>query len=316
MYRFQHSTDLSKFYVIATAFNPVRFKSRYELYERFKADMDVAKVNMVTVELALGERPFEVTQPGNPFHVQLRTQDEIWHKESALNVALQRLPADWQYVAWIDADVHFARADWAQETVQRLQHHPVVQMFESAIDLGPEGQAIKNHRSFAKAYHLNDVHAQPKASSGGEGFPQHPGYAWAARRDALEATGGLYDTAILGSADHHMAAAIIGRVHDFRPKGIHKAYARNLDVWQDRAKALHKDLGFVEGTLLHWWHGPKADRKYKDRWSILLKHGFDPDRDLQRDTQGLWKLSQRGERLRRDIRLYFHQRNEDSIQGD
>jgi hypothetical protein len=45
----------------------------------------------------------------------------------------------------------------------------------------------------------------------------------------------------------------------------------------------------------------------------LLKNNFDPELDLKRDWQGLYILTHKGERMRNDIREYFRQRNEDSI---
>lgn len=62
-------------------------------------------------------------------NLQLRTSHEIWLKENSLNLGFARLPPDWKYAAWIDADVTFARPDWACETVHQLQHNPVVQMW-------------------------------------------------------------------------------------------------------------------------------------------------------------------------------------------
>jgi hypothetical protein len=91
---------------------------------------------LFTAEIAFGDREFEITEPNNPRHLQLRCKDnqEIWLKECALNLLIQRLPENWRYVAWIDADVSFARPDFAQETIQLLQHYDLIQMFGQAMD--------------------------------------------------------------------------------------------------------------------------------------------------------------------------------------
>jgi hypothetical protein len=34
-----------------------------------------------------------------------------------------RLPNDWKYVAWVDADVNFTNPHWVRVTVQQLQHY-------------------------------------------------------------------------------------------------------------------------------------------------------------------------------------------------
>ena len=40
-------------------------------------------------------------------HMQLHVEHPIWIKENLINLAIQQLPEDWQYVAWIDADIIF-----------------------------------------------------------------------------------------------------------------------------------------------------------------------------------------------------------------
>jgi hypothetical protein len=93
-----------------------------------------------------------------------------------------------------------------------------------------------------------------------------------------------------------------------------EAYARNLLLWQTRAELyIKRNIGFVDGLLLHYWHGKKRDRRYAERWNILVDNHFDPDLDLKRDRQGLWQLTERNIKLRDDIRAYFRSRSEDSI---
>jgi len=133
-----------KLYVIAVVSNPVRYHSRYRLYRAFEKHVADAGAILLTVEMAFGGRPFEVTQAGNPLHVQLRSDFELWHKENLINIGISRLPVEAQYIAWIDADVTFARPDWAQETIQQLQHYAVVQMFSQSTDLGPNHEPFEN----------------------------------------------------------------------------------------------------------------------------------------------------------------------------
>jgi len=305
----------STLYVVTAISNPARFRSRYDLYRGFAKRVADAGAVLVTVEVAFGGRPFEVTEFGNPFHLQLRTDHELWHKENALNLGISRLPADWRYVAWIDADVQFARADWAQETLQQLQHFDFLQLFSHAQDLGPNHEPLKSFRSFAYSYHNQDK-VSPLASGSKyySGLDWHPGYAWAARRTALDHVGGLVDKAILGSADRHMAAALIGKVDTSYHPGVHRTYKDILHRWQERAERhVRRNLGYVDGVLYHHWHGKKADRKYSDRWKILVDRQFNHEVDLKRDSQGLYQLTDRSFRLRDDVRRYFRSRNEDSV---
>lgn len=296
-------------YVITAVFNPWRYKSRIKLYRDFEQYVAAAGAKLVTVELAFGERDFVVTEPTDPMDIQVRTRAELWHKERMLNLAINRLPLDWKYVAWVDADVTFSRPDWAEETVQLLQHYSVLQMFSHAIDTGPKHEHLKTHTGIMYAYEKGQMDmGSPRYES------LHPGFAWAARRDAINAVGGLFDTAVLGSADRHMALSLLHKVECSYPHGLATGYIEQLQLWQDRCKQhIRKNVGHMPGSLIHYWHGKKVDRRYQDRWKILVKHSFDPEFDLKFDSQGLYQYTGNKPELEHDIRRYFLARNEDSI---
>lgn len=303
-----------KFWVVAVTSNPVRYETRDDLYDQFIRRMEVAGANVIRVEQAFGDRPFLHTEPNNPFHVQVRSFDELWHKENMINLGINYLPQDWEYVAWVDTDVEFVRPDWIEETIHQLQHYYFVQMFEQAVDLGPRQQTLKVHNGFVYNYNRGVQETSSNPYYHQYGYVGHPGFAWAARREAIDMVGGLMDFPILGSADHHMAMALIDRVEHCRPSKANVVYKAMLKMWEDRAKKLvTRDIGYVPGTLLHHWHGKKKDRKYVERWQILIDNDYNPFTDLKRDWQGLWQLSGNKPKLRDDIRQYFRSRNEDSI---
>jgi hypothetical protein len=304
-----------KLHVIAVVSNPVRYSSRYELFRKFQADMAKEPlVELHIVEQGFGRRPFEIIDQANPKHVGVRTYEEIWHKENMINIGVQRLPSDWKYVAWIDADIKFQRDDWVTETLQQLQHYMVVQMWQTAIDLGPYNEALQPmHEGFVSVY-LSGKKVITK-SPYGYGFLGHPGYAWAMRREAWDALGGLYEHGILGAGDHMMAFGLIG-VNNVPPQ-MSPNYIKSAQDWVDRAKLhIHRDIGFVPGSITHYYHGTKANRGYASRWKILQDAQFDPLVDIKKDWQGLYQLDMDGSarmiKLRDDIRAYFRSRNEDS----
>jgi hypothetical protein len=333
--------DLAKdFYVISCITNPERFDTRPRLFKEYMARMEKYGAKLYVIEGAFGDRDFEVTEPSNPRHIQIRTDSELWHKENLINIAISRLPADWKYIAWIDGDIDFVRPDWIQETVHELQHHPVVQMFEDAVDMGPDHEILTIFKSFGYCYKNNipkklskdskvDNTSAPSINSknssapyyytnasGSNGTYWHPGYAWAATRDAINTMGGLLDIGIMGAGDHHMACCLIGEGEKSVPKGIHPNYRKYVLAWQERALRLHKSLGYVKGTIYHFWHGKKRNRKYKERWEVLIDNKFNPSTDIHKDWQGVWSLYPGHEKLRDQIREYFQSRNEDSVDRD
>lgn len=316
--------DVSKLVVVTMVSNPVRFSKRWELYRQFKEHMKASGVDLFTVEVAFGDRPHEVTEAGDPFALQLRTDQELWHKENALAILIQHLSLrkpDWEAVAWIDADLFFPNFykgihGWPTEVVQQLQHYAIVQMFVNAIDLGPNGEVYPGqvHTGFGYSYVMG--------RSRGPGYTfWHPGYAWAIRRDALERCNVLdwVSTSILGSGDHHLATGVIGAISSSIHKGCTGPYFDRLRAFETVAvRELRKNMGYCPGTILHYFHGRKADRKYVDRWKILTDNAFDPVRDLTKDSQGLYRLVDHGDQrsiaLRDQIRAYFRQRNEDATE--
>ncbi len=75
---------------------------------------------------------------------------------------------------------------------------------------------------------------------------------------------------------------------------------------------IQRNIGYVQGLLLHYFHGSKKDRGYIGREEILWKNRFDPASDIKRDWQGLLQLTDQKSRLRDHLRTYFRSRNEDA----
>lgn len=326
--------------VVCAISNPVRYRSRYDLFRAFERHMRCSGVRLTVVECAFGDRPFEVTQADNPRHVQVRSRDELWLKENLLNIGIGRLPMDWKYVAWLDADITFQRPDWAQETIHALQHWDIVQPFSHSINMGPnyhpifdshrkgDGEQRKVVASWLYC-HFNQIPRdgdtkpfRDRLRSDGlgqdytiddpeTGHVWHSGFAWAARREAIDTIGGLLDWAILGSADRHMADMMI-KNDNWNPK-LSDGYRRMLDIHQKRFDRLNGNFGYVDGLVTHHWHGKLVNRMYTDRWKLLYKWQFDPVTDLARDWQGVYQLTPDKPGLRDDIRRYFRARSEDSI---
>jgi hypothetical protein len=299
-----------KFWVVTMISNPVRYDTRYRLYKQFKKRMVEAGVNLFTVEIQQGHRDFAVTTAGDANCLQLRTTNEIWHKENAINLGVQRLPVDWKYVAWIDADIDFIRKDWVDETLQQLQHYEVVQMFTQALDLDPQLGVLQTHQGFMYSYLSGRPYGKAYSF-------WHPGFAWACTRKAWDAIGGLPARCIAGAADHHLALSLIGKAGSSLPGGISKGYRDYIMNIQERAERLiERDVGFVNGAIMHHFHGAKRKRFYVERWSILIGNQFDPNTDLITDWQGLLQLAGNKPKLRDEMRAYFRSRDEDSISID
>ncbi|HQT47685.1 MAG TPA: hypothetical protein PLY97_10730, partial [Acidocella sp.] len=54
---------------------------------------------------------------------------------------------------------------------------------------------------------------------------------------------------------------------------------------------------------------PKASCGYLSRWDMFVRHGFDPDADLNRNTLGVFEWDRNKAELIREFDLYLHSRN-------
>jgi hypothetical protein len=308
----------SNLHVISVISNPVRYLSRVRLFKEFMAEMASSGVTHWIIEAVYGERAPSVAEPDNKHHIIVRCDHEIWLKENLINVAARHLPADAKYIMWADGDIRFERADWASETIEYLQHHPVVQPFSHCIDYGPQGDILETHKSFGFCFRKGqELGIKNKLGGWKYGGPYwHPGYACAYRMDTWNALGGMIERAVCGSGDYHMACALIGQGVFSHPGHVHPNYKHMIEVWQNRAThAVKHNLGYLPGTVHHAFHGKKADRKYVERWQIVTENDFDPYRDLTHDRHGVLQLTvsndKRGRKLRDDLMAYFRARRED-----
>ena len=302
----------STLHVVLVLSNPVRVHSRLRLFRETLARMEATRgVTAYVVEAAFGDRDWEVAEAGNPRHLRLRTQSEIWIKEAMINLGIKRLlPLGWKYAATVDGDIEFRDAGWAIEATHQLQHFQIIQPWSSALDLGPHGNVIQSFKSFGYQ-HQQGVSGEMLMRGYAFG---HTGFAWAFTRAFFERTGGLIDFAIAGAGDHHMAWGCIGDFVDASvPKLVSADYKQCCRAWQSRAQPITLgQVGFQHGRIEHSFHGSKAKRNYIGRWAYLIANNFQPTEDLYYDDQGLTQL--RGKpALEAAIRKYNRSRCEDDI---
>jgi hypothetical protein len=272
----------------------------------------------------------EITHEYNENHIQLWTSaipGEVWHKENLLNYALNylsRAVPDWRYVLWTDADFKW-EPDAFEKIVQALQHYDVVQAWSHLINLAPGGGIVQQGVGISYMYGLLQAGLNPTGE-----YPQWlgaPGGAWAARRESLNKIGSvlgspLMDWNILGSNDLYFAEAVNGLLHvggGVDTKNLCKyspGFIHSCETYQTTAvRELKKNIGYVENTVRHMFHGRMKDRQYNTRGDILIKYQFDPYTDLKKDVSGVYQLVVSDDRqiaLRDACRKYFATRNEDA----
>lgn len=337
-------SEVQTLHLVLVYNNPWRWNTRRLLFDdAIRHFISLPNIFVYAVELAYGDRPFEVTVNQSIRHnlkcVQVRTTDEMWHKENLINVGVRAFPPDWKYGGYFDADFNTTRHDWALEAIQMLQHHEFVQNFSSYTDItGGGATSFEGHRPFRlnPSFAWNYVHQKKfkelwekkRGNPGGDtyyrklaasdqfpfGFPPGAtGGGWSWRRSAFDAVGGMLESCILGSGDWHMAFGLVDATNRAAEmKRCTEPYVDAVLQWQQRASKLSRNIGCVDQHVVHHFHGSKSNRQYSDRWHILKAHDFDPLTDLTKDWQGVWKWAGNKPRLRDDVRRYFITRDEDN----
>lgn len=300
-------------HVIGVISNPVRWHSRYRLAREFIERMEcTANVKFYLVEAAYGDRRHELELKDHERYRSVKIHSNAWIKENLINVGVAQLfPYDWKYMAWLDCDILFRDPHWAQETLHQLQHFDIVQPWSQCADLGHHGNIVSLFHSFGYIHQRGD-RKQVKHDDGYQ--YAHSGMAWACTRRFWEnLPRGLMDFCILGSGDWHMAWAAIGNVGQTLHFNLGPAYEKRCYDWQRGAVAIsHKQVGFVQGRIEHFFHGNKINRYYKSRNQILKECGYDPDKHLRYDDQGIIHIVG-NHRLEHAIHNYNLSRREDGI---
>jgi hypothetical protein len=300
-----------KLHVIAVISNPCLFARRYILMKEFiqRMALDEPDVILYVVEMAYKKQRFLITDKDNKRHLQIRTEVPLWHKENMVNLGVKYLlPENWKAMAWIDADLDFESSTWASDTLKVLNgSKDIVHLFSHCIDMNHRGEAMQVFTSFGHQYTKELPYFKNLVNF------WHPGYAWACTRKAYDKMGGLYEDAILGSADNIMALSLIQKGVQF---GINSEstddYKRSVFNYQEKVKNFR--VGYIPGVIRHFYHGSKKNRQYGDRWKILVKYEFSPIKHLTRNEEGILVPTEHcPPELLTEIYQYFKERNEDEM---
>lgn len=295
-----------KLNVVMVISNPCEYQKRWELAKAFISHMeDNDHVNLYIAEMAYEGQTFHVTDSDNPMHLQMRTQIPLWCKESLIDAAInQLLPSDWKAVAWIDADVEFGHPEWARDTLKVLNgSKDVVQLFSHCLDMDKNENTMNVFTSFGYQY------ATGKKYCGRGCNFWHPGFGWAMTRKAYIRLGFIFYWSILGAADHQMAFAFIGKSSSIHANSS-DGYKKKIVELVKKSRNLR--LGYVPGVIRHFWHGSKQNRKYMERWQILIKYNYDPFIHVKLNEEGIIVPTDECPKdMLCDIMKYFQERRED-----
>jgi hypothetical protein len=288
-----------KLAAVTCHFNFAGFQRPRQNLCRFVRQMRVQGVPLYGVELYKDDQqPFTVGWE-NWRQIKCYWRSIMFQKEALLNAVVHDLPAQFEHVAWVDADVMFGNPHWHTETVNLLELFKVVQLFSRCHFTGPDG---KNTYSWP----ASATHARLDTSRG------HPGFAWAARREFWH-HGGLFPYSISGAGDVIIAAAIM---NSDLPRDYAETLGEGADggewrKWEAGVREWCKgDFAHVAGDLWHEFHGTRDNRSYSGRKAALA--AFKRERDLCWNADGILQFTEKAPRSLVDyLANYFAARRED-----
>ena len=262
--------------IVSCFFNPQNSPYRVKAFKKFYES--IKHLNYRIIECVIGDDDRQLDVYNDPNISVVYTQNVLWHKEALLNKVISELPKKYKYVFWVDADVIFTNNDWVVDGVKALQTANIIQPFELCVHLSkdldkpsfvlpliednPTPNKYNNSvwRSFCSNYSKNVNWGSEDYNTHG-----HVGFAWAARREVLEACP-LYDRALIGGADHIIAHAAAGQINH---KCIAKSFTENIDEVNEWSRKFYNvvqgKIGYVKGNLYHIWHGDINKRQYLKR---------------------------------------------------
>ncbi len=307
----------SDFWAITCYFNPMGSQRRLANFRIFREHLQIP---LVAVELAYGPE-FELQPKDADILVQLRGDAVLWQKERLLNIALEALPADCQRVAWLDCDIIFALPAWAEIANSLLDRFAIVQLFRRVHNLGPRwrpGMDYASHVQFTQpSANFCLASGSPMADCLGSLLEDRRqtcavGLAWAARRELL-GQHLFYDACILGGGDraiacaaHHCFDALVRRHR------MNERERRRYIAWAEPlGETVRASTGFLNGEILHLWHGEMSDREKGHTRDGFQRFQFDPYTDIAIDENGSWRWNSDKTEMHEYVRGYFASRRED-----
>jgi len=280
--------------VVLAHFNPVGFSNLRGNYLRTLAEF---RLHLPAGCVFNGEVAYDDSPTVDPEAIRIQGSESnrwLWQKENAWSIIASQLPAVFDRIVFVDADLFFCNPLWYEQTAAALDHWDVVQPFTRCHWTSRQHQIEKTRFSIPVRGVFPDWnHA-------------HPGFAWAFRRDVFERTGWFLHSPN-GGGDSFLSWALYGdkppyfaiQVEDQSPVYAYKQRFRGI-----RAAA-------IDGDIVHRWHGEYQDRQYQTRNAKLLAAGFNYSA-VQLSPSGLLEWSDSApEVLKNTMKKYFIRRRED-----
>lgn len=261
---------------VSCFFNPQRSKRRLDCYSLFASQFPAVGMDLFTIE---GVTDTNQLSGKNVRHIQYGNTF-IFAKENLLNILINSLPSKYEYIMWIDADVLIYSEDFTTKILEALRTKHIIQPCKLLTYLGKDNTL---QRIFPSITYLNEANH----SCMGILNKAFPGLAWAARRELLSISRGLYDKAIAGGGDCAWSKIIYNDTNNENVKNWSEKMKKDVnDTTKSLHCKLHPAIGYVDTVMYHLYHGERHNRQYSKRHEILKKVNYDPQLHVSYSSNG------------------------------
>lgn len=308
---------------ITSYYNPLRGPLRLSNYKTFRRHLGIP---LLTVEWAQHGQ-FELAPQDAEHLIQVAGGDLLWQKERLLNIGIQKArELGVNKVAILDSDIVFANANWHCEVAQKLDGCSFIQCFDVVDYLAPQDYSALARGQIAdlpveysgRALFGFVAGGESLYHSSEEGFLNesvikirgNPGLATAIHlAKAKQWT--HYEGNIVGGGDLAMLAGISQNTDELFATIEHtQMHQEHLLRWAHAHSQDPISIGQCEGRVMHLWHGHIKDRQYRQRYSVLTQHLYDPFSDLDSTTSELLRFSAANAALKLAVSQYIRSRKD------
>ena len=243
-------------------------------------------------------------------HLKFKFKNIFWIKENLINLAIDNLPEDWEFVVWMDRDVVFLSEAWVDESIEKLKKSDIIQPWKELEQTLESSRNPLVQTEGPKKSFLFRIKEEKNPILKRLG---HPGMAWGINKNFYNKIKKIPDWFIIGGADRILACAFLDDNKTI-PTGATCSItmAKKTSEYYQFFKNVKFD--YVNCKIYHLCHGSRPNRKYLERIEILAENNFDPNNDIFYNEEKIIEFSKDwNDRASKQIKDYFISRQEDLI---
>lgn len=283
--------DENDLYIITIIDNLSLSPQKQKLYSDFKQKIfQIKNARLITMEYTSMGLPFIATKKYlEPFHYQMRNENNFNPKFSYYNLLIKKLPSYMKYLAFIDYEIEVLEEEWINETLNHLKNGAnFVKMNSDFIFTNKNGEIFFPNAKSNKTHNLFNL-----------------GFIFASKRQFLAEIEGFPDFLMIEESDEIVTACIENKLNEILPENINNELKLSIFNWAKKIEEKEVFLKVINKTITRYISEKTKKKIEKNGWSILIDNQFDPARDLVRNKDGISCLKKEKEKMMKELKEYF-----------